>query len=184
MGLVQPEVRGDAYNAHFLRCKAAITLEQSGTKQTTNIAVKIRNFGRPGSGQLGRDVICEGCSVCAILYRVAIDALQMRIISRCNETYHLTTRQCRRYTASMISSPGDGRCLISGTTFCHYHKLGKFPLIGGSATTSKEAMATCIGSSPAAPLPEMEEQPTFRGRMLNPPEMGKLIRTSHALEGS
>jgi hypothetical protein len=98
MGLVQPEVRGDAYNAHFLRCKAAITLEQSVTKQTSyirGIAVKIRKFGRPGSGQLGRDVICEGCSVCAMLYRVAIDALQTRIISRCNETYHLTTRPRR-----------------------------------------------------------------------------------------
>ena len=24
---------------------------------------RFENFGRPGSGQLGRDVICEGCSI-------------------------------------------------------------------------------------------------------------------------
>ena len=54
--------------------------------------------------------------------------------------------------------------MISGTTFCHYHKLGKFLVPGGSATPLKKAMVTCIGSSPAAPLPEtvdMHGRPTF-----------------------
>jgi hypothetical protein len=184
MGLVQPEVRGDAYNAHFLRCKAAITLEQSGTKQTTNIAVKIRKFGRPGSGQLGRDVICEGCSVCAILYRVAIDALQMRIISRCNETYHLTTRQRRSvhrfndFISRRREVPDLRYDVLSLPQTREVSSLRK----------KRDDLERSYGNlhwyQPCSATSRNGGTTDLRGRMLNPPETGKLIRTSHTLEGS
>ena len=59
------------------------------------IAVKIRKIWSTWLGSTGPRCHLRGVLDCAMLYRVAIDALQTRIISRCNETYHLTTRQRR-----------------------------------------------------------------------------------------
>ena len=73
MGLVQPEVKGDALMPTFSDVRPPSRLSKWYTKQTfyiSGIAVKIRKFGRSGSGQLGRVASARGARLC--------DAVQSR----------------------------------------------------------------------------------------------------------
>ena len=153
MGLVQPEVRRGAYLFMLEQsvCKTKV-LHQENSGQDPRIWSTWLGSGGPRSH-------LRGALDCTMLYRVTIDALQTRIISRCNETYHLTTRQRRsvhRFNDSIGGYLNDLRYDI--LSLPQAREVSSPPRKCGNL---KRSYGTCIGNSPTALLPEMVEQLTF-----------------------